>query len=168
MTLADRVVVMNAGRIEQIGTPHEVYHRPQTHFVAGFIGSPAMNFMSCRLVEQNGGLTVNLSDKLSLPVPQDRVARYQPHTGQELIFGLRPEDIIEKRGDAPPGRAAFDVQLDVVEPMGMETMVYFIVEGVEVCGRVNPNAAGKAGEMMPLVADLNHMHLIDPRTDQVL
>src|SRR5207249_10959732 len=79
MTLADRVVVMNAGRIEQIGTPHEVYHRPQTYFVAGFIGSPAMNFMSCRLVEQNGGLTVNLSDKLSLPVPQDRVARYPPH-----------------------------------------------------------------------------------------
>ncbi len=168
MTLADRVVVMNAGRIEQIGTPHEVYHRPQTHFVAGFIGSPAMNFMSCRLVEKNGGLTVNLSDKLSLPVPPDRVARYRPHIGQELIFGLRPEDIIEKRGDLPTGRAAFDVQLDVVEPMGMETMVYFIVEGVEVCGRVNPNAAGKAGEMMPLVADLNHMHLIDPRTDQIL
>ena len=168
MTLADRVVVMNAGRIEQIGTPHEVYHRPMTRFVAGFIGSPAMNFLSCRLVENNGGLTVNLSDKLSLPVPPERVARYRPYTGQELIFGLRPEDIIEKRGELPPGRAAFDVQLDVVEPMGMETMVYFIVDGVEVCGRVNPNAAGKAGEMMPLVGDLNHMHLIDPRTDQVL
>jgi multiple sugar transport system ATP-binding protein len=168
MTLADRVVVMNAGRIEQIGTPHEVYHRPQTRFVAGFIGSPAMNFLSCRLVEQNGGLTVNLSDRLSLPVPSERESRYRPYTGQELIFGLRPEDIIEKRGDLPPGRAAFDVQLDVVEPMGMETMVYFIVDGVEVCGRVNPNAAGKAGEIMPLVADLNHMHLIDPRTDQII
>jgi multiple sugar transport system ATP-binding protein len=168
MTLADRVVVMNAGRIEQIGTPHEVYHRPMTRFVAGFIGSPAMNFISCQLVEQNGGLTVNLSDTLSLSVPLERVSRYRPYTGQELIFGLRPEDIIEKRGDLPPGRAAFDVQLDVVEPMGMETMVYFIVDGVEVCGRVNPNAAGKAGEVMPLVADLNHMHLIDPRTDQVL
>src|SRR5712691_4006272 len=168
MTLADRVVVMNAGRIEQIGTPHEVYHRPMTRFVAGFIGSPAMNFMSCHLVEENGGLMVNLSDQLSLPVPAERVARYGPHAGQELIFGLRPEDIIEKRGDLPPGRAAFDVQLDVVEPMGMETMVYFVVEGVEVCGRVNPNAAGKAGEIMPLVADLNHMHLIDPRTDQIL
>src|SRR6266581_653304 len=105
MTLADRVVVMNHGRIEQIGTPNEVYHRPQTRFVAGFIGSPAMNFMTCRLVENNGGLMVNLSDKLSLPVPPDRVARYGPHTGEELIFGLRPEDIIEKRGELPPGRA---------------------------------------------------------------
>ncbi len=168
MTLADRVVVMNAGRIEQIGTPHEVYHSPKTRFVAGFIGSPAMNFLPCRLVENGAGLTVRLSDKLSFPIPPDRAARYRPHVGRELVFGLRPEDIIETRADLPPGRVPFDVQLDVVEPMGMETMVYFIVEGVEVCGRVNPAAAGNAGETMPLVADLNHMHLIDPRTDLVL
>ena len=89
-------------------------------------------------------------------------------TGRDLLFGLRPEDVIEKRGELPPGRAAFEAQLDVVEPMGMETMVYFVVDGTEVCGRVNPAAAGKAGETMPLVADLNHMHLIDPKTDQVL
>src|ERR1700675_1023828 len=80
MTLADRVVVMNHGRIEQIGTPHEVYHRPMTRFVAGFIGSPAMNFLSCRLVDNNGGLSVSLSDRLSLPVPPDRMSRYRPHT----------------------------------------------------------------------------------------
>jgi multiple sugar transport system ATP-binding protein len=170
MTLADRVVVMNGGKIEQIGTPNDVYHHPKTRFVAGFIGSPAMNFMPCRLVDGNGtaGLSVKLSDKLSFPIPQDRVARYRPQAGRELLFGLRPEDIIEKRGELPPGRAAFEAQLDVVEPMGMETMVYFVVDGTEVCGRVNPAAAGKAGETMPLVADLNHMHLIDPKTDQVL
>ncbi len=167
-TFADRVVVMNAGRIEQIGTPNEVYHHPMTRFVAGFIGSPAMNFMSCQLAENGSGLTIRLSEKLSLPVPEHRIARYRAHAGRELVFGLRPEDIIEKRGDLPPGRVPFEAQLDVVEPMGMETMVYFLVEGVEVCGRVNPNAAGKAGETMPLVADLNHMHLIDPRTDAVL
>jgi len=168
MTLADRVVVMNGGRIDQIGTPHEVYHAPRTRFVAGFIGSPAMNFMPCRLVGSNGNMVVRLSDKLSFPVPAERTGRYANHVGQDLIFGLRPEDIIEKRGELPPGRAPFEVQLDVVEPMGMETMVYFVVEGVEICGRVNPAAAGNAGETMPLVADLNHMHLIDPRTDLVL
>jgi multiple sugar transport system ATP-binding protein len=170
MTLADRVVVMNGGKIEQIGSPNDVYHHPKTRFVAGFIGSPAMNFMPCRLVDGNGtaGLSVKLSDKLSFPIPQDRVARYRPQAGRELLFGLRPEDIIEKRGELPPGRAAFEAQLDVVEPMGMETMVYFVVDGTEVCGRVNPAAAGKAGETMPLVAGLNHMHLIDPKTDQVL
>jgi multiple sugar transport system ATP-binding protein len=168
MTLADRVVIMNAGRIEQIGTPYDVYHAPRTRFVAGFIGSPAMNFLPCQLVANGSGLTVRLTDGLSFPVPPDRADRYRAHVGRDLIFGLRPEDIIEKRGDLPPGRAPFDVLLDVVEPMGMETMVYFIVDGVEICGRVNPDAAGNAGETMPLVADLNHMHLIDPRTDQVL
>jgi multiple sugar transport system ATP-binding protein len=168
MTLADRVVVMNAGRIEQLGTPHEVYHNPLTRFVAGFIGSPGMNFIPCRLEGNNGGLSVRLTDTLSFPVPPQRVARYSQHAGRELIFGLRPEDIIEKRGELPAGRAAFDAQLDVVEPMGMETMVYFMAGTVEVCGRVNPTSAGKAGETMPLVVDLNHMHLMDPITDLVL
>jgi multiple sugar transport system ATP-binding protein len=168
MTLADRVVVMNFGRIEQIGTPYEVYHAPTTHFVAGFIGSPAMNFLPCQLVQNGSGLTVRLSDDLSFPVPADREARYRSYAGRELIFGLRPEDIIESRTDLHPGRVPFQVTLDVVEPMGMETMVYFIVNNIEICGRVNPAAAKNAGETMPLVADLNHMHLIDPKTDLVL
>src|SRR5918911_856056 len=90
MTLADRVVVMNGGLIEQIGSPNDVFHHPKTRFLAGFIGSPAMNFVPCRLVEKNGGLAVQLSDRLSLPVPEPRIARYRPYTGQELIFGLRP------------------------------------------------------------------------------
>jgi multiple sugar transport system ATP-binding protein len=85
-----------------------------------------------------------------------------------LLFGLRPEHITEARGDTPPGMVPFTARLDVVEPMGMETMVYFVVDGVEVCGRVEPTAAGAAGEPMALVADLNKMHLIDPRTEQVI
>ena len=168
MTLADRVVIMNGGRIDQIGTPHEVYHKPRTQFVAGFIGSPTMNFLPCRLVENGTGLTVRLSDWLALPVPASREARYRPRVGHELIFGLRPEHIREGRGDVPPGMAAFEARLDVVEPMGMETMVYFLVDGVEVCGRVDPAAAGTTGEPMRLVADLNQMHLIDPRTELVI
>jgi multiple sugar transport system ATP-binding protein len=168
MTLADRVVIMNGGRIDQIGTPHEVYHKPRTQFVAGFIGSPTMNFLPCRLVENGAGLTARLSDWLALPVPASREARYRPHVGHEVIFGLRPEHIREGRGEVPPGSAAFEARLDVVEPMGMETMVYFIVDGVEVCGRVDPITAGNVGEPMRLIADLNQMHLIDPRTELVI
>jgi len=168
MTLADRVVVMNAGKIDQIGTPHQVYHSPQTQFVAGFIGSPTMNMLPCRLVENGSGLTVRLSDWLSFPVPPSSVERYRPRVGSELTFGLRPEHITEGRSDAPTGAAVFEARLDVVEPMGMETMVYFIVDGVEVCARVNPAAAGRAGETMKLLADLNQMHLMDPRTELVI
>ena len=83
MTLADRVVIMNAGRIDQIGTPHEVYHAPKTQFVAGFIGSPTMNLLPCRLVENGSGLTVRLSDWLSFPVPPSRGGRYRPRVGSE-------------------------------------------------------------------------------------
>src|ERR1700689_2945094 len=83
MTLADRVVVMNNGIIEQIASPQELYHHPRTKFVAGFIGSPAMNFLRCRL-EQNGvGMRVRISDTISLPVPASRTARYQPLGGKE-------------------------------------------------------------------------------------
>src|ERR1700757_2930531 len=95
MTLADRVVVMNGGLIEQIATPQELYHRPKTRFVAGFIGSPAMNFMRCRLEENGAGLRVRISDTVSLPVPASHTTRYQGLTGKELIFGLRPEHITE-------------------------------------------------------------------------
>jgi len=168
MTLADRVVVMNFGRIEQIGPPNELYHNPKTRFVAGFIGSPAMNFVPARVVNSGQNLSVRLSEKLTLPLPESRTARYKPYVDKEVIFGLRPEDIIETRSELPSGNVPFEVELDVVEPMGMETMVYFIVDGVEICGRVNPAAAKNAGETMKLVADLNHMHLIDPATDQII
>src|SRR6201998_2607079 len=127
MTLADRVVIMNAGRIDQIGSPHEVYHQPQTQFVAGVFGSPTMNMLPCRLVENGSGLTVRLSDWLAFPVPSSRTARYRPHLGKELTFGLRPEHIIEERANVPPGAAAFDARLDVVEAVGVGTVVLFVV-----------------------------------------
>src|SRR3979490_2696098 len=85
MTLADRVVVMNKGRIGQIGPPQELYHRPRTHFVAGFIGSPAMNFIPCRLERNGAGLTVRVSDAISLPVPAPLSPRYQAAAERELI-----------------------------------------------------------------------------------
>src|SRR5246500_3840704 len=97
MTLADRVVVMNGGRIEQIGRPQDLYHRPKSLFVAGFMGSPAMNFMRCRLEPNGVGLRVRISDKVSLPVPAAQSGRFQQLTGKELIFGLRPEHITEPR-----------------------------------------------------------------------
>ena len=168
MTLADRVVVMNKGRIEQIGPPQELYHQPRTRFVAGFIGSPAMNLVPCRLEQNGAGLSVRMSDTISLPVPASLAPRYQGTAGRELILGLRPEHITEpRRGDHDP-RREFSVILDVVEPMGMETMVFFTVNGNELCGRVDPASARGPGEPMTLLANVEHMHLIDPATDAVL
>jgi multiple sugar transport system ATP-binding protein len=168
MTLADRVVVMNGGRIDQVGTPNDLYHHPKTRFVAGFIGSPAMNFIPCRL-EQNGvGMSVRIADKFAFPVPESHASRYRAAIGKPLLLGLRPEHITEPRGEQREPRCDFTVTLDVVEPMGMETMVFFTVDGTEVCGRVDPPSATGPGQPMRLYANLGHMHVVDPQTDQVL
>jgi multiple sugar transport system ATP-binding protein len=168
MTLADRVVVMNKGRIEQIGTPNDLYHNPATLFVAAFIGSPAMNFLPARLQPNGEGLSLRLSPELAFPVPAAHAARYRPFLGKDVIFGLRPEHITEPRGEERDPRCEFSMTVDVVEPMGMETMVFFTVHGKEVCARVEPTAAAAPGQPMRLYVNLNHMHLIDPATELVL
>ena len=169
MTLADRIVVMNHGRIEQIGTPNELYHNPATRFVAGFIGSPAMNFLPCSLEDVSGRLHVRLTDRIAFPLPAGRAARYQNvKQGEKLLLGLRPEHITEAKGHSEPGTEAFDAVLDVTEPMGMETLIYFTLEGTQICGRVNPNAGALDGGTLRLAADLNNMHLLNEVTGAVI
>src|ERR1700684_3218270 len=169
MTLADRVVVMNKGRIEQIGTPNDLYHRPATRFVAGFIGSPAMNFIPCRLEDVAGRLHIRLTDRIAFPLPANRTARYQgiPRS-EKLLLGLRPEHIAEAKAHPEPGVEAFDSVLDVTEPMGMETFIYFALEGAQICGRVSPNAGARDGSPFRLAVDLNNMHLLNEGTGAVL
>jgi multiple sugar transport system ATP-binding protein len=169
MTLADRVVVMNHGRIEQIGTPNDLYHNPATRFVAGFIGSPAMNFVPCRLEEAAGSLKVRLTDFIAFALPPARAARYRNVTRNDsLLFGIRPEHITESRPHSEPGIEVFDAVPDVTEPMGMETLVYFTLQGTEVCARVNPNAGARDGSPLRLAVDLNNMHLLNEGTGVVL
>jgi multiple sugar transport system ATP-binding protein len=169
MTLADRVVVMNAGIIEQVGSPNELYHKPVTKFVAGFIGSPAMNFVPCTLEETAGALWVRLNDSIVLAVPAERHARYRQAVGRSnLLLGLRPENLSEPHGALEPGQSQLEVTLEVTEPMGMDTLVHFLVHDTDVCGRVSPNAGALAGQRIKLIADMNHMHLIDDATGRVL
>ena len=169
MTLADRVVVMNHGVIEQVGTPHELYHNPKTRFVAGFIGSPAMNFIPCRIEAAGDGLVLRVGNDLTLPVPPGRAKQYASHNGKgELLLGLRPEHLTEARAHMDPGLVPFDAKLDVTEPMGMETFVYFALSGAQVCGRVNPACGAADGKPLRMAADLNNMHLIDQASGRVL
>lgn len=162
MTLADRVVVMNQGIIEQVGPPQELYHHPRTRFVAGFIGSPAMNFLSCRVVQHGDGLAARISESIVLPFPAARRDRYAKFKDKAMTVGLRPEHLTEVRDNPKPGTERVDVRVDVVEPMGMETMVHFMVGRDVMCARIDPNTPAKANETLPLQADMNNMHLIDP------
>jgi multiple sugar transport system ATP-binding protein len=169
MTLADRVVVMNRGRIEQIGAPNDLYHAPATRFVAGFIGSPAMNLLPCRLQEADGALRVRLSDDIVLPVPPSRAGRYRGYVGRDgLTFGLRPEHLTECKPNGDRQLGYIDALLEVTEPMGMETMVFFRINGLDVCARVSPSAGAREGAPMRLAASLDNMHLIDDATGQVI
>jgi multiple sugar transport system ATP-binding protein len=169
MTLADRVVVMNRGKIEQIGAPNDLYHAPMTRFVAGFIGSPAMNFLPCRLEQADGTLRVRLSDEVVLPVPQSRAARYRPHLGRDgLIFGLRPEHLTEAKPNGERELGVIDAAIEVAEPLGMETLVFFRINGIDVCARVSPDAGAREGVRMRLAASLDHMHLIDDASGRVV
>ena len=154
MTLADRVVVMNGGVIEQVGPPQELYHCPLTRFVAGFIGSPGMNFLPVRLADG----AVLLGDGQVLPIPPARQDRYAPHRDRDMVLGIRPEHLTDT---GRPGAAPVTARVDVVEPMGMETLVHFFVAGTPVVARVSPDTPAQPGHSLPLQADMGQMHLMD-------
>jgi multiple sugar transport system ATP-binding protein len=169
MTLAQRIVVMNAGKIEQIGTPLDMYERPQSRFVAGFIGSPSMNFISCRLIESTGRLAVRIEGGPDLVVPASKTERYRPYLGKEAILGIRPEHCTDARPHEPgSGFAGFRVRVDVVEPLGMNTMIHFRMGAQRISSLVDPYAVKDVGEEMELMMDMRKMQLIDPISDKVV
>jgi len=128
-----------------------------------------MNFLPCRLEEIAGRLHVRLTDRIAFPLPPDRAARYQKvERSEKLLLGLRPEHVTEANAHLHEGVEAFDAVLDVTEPMGMETLIYFTLEGRQVCGRVNPNACARDGGALRLAMDLNNMHLLNEDTGVVI
>ena len=148
MTLGQRLMVMNGGRIEQIGTPEEVYRRPATTFVAGFIGSPPMNLM-----KGTADLSVFLIGREALPLPKPA-----PRTG-ELMLGARPEHVeIDPAGP-------WAMKVDVQEMLGAERLVYGRIGEAPFTLRIDGNLpAPKAGETLRLRAAAEHVHWFDPQT----
>jgi multiple sugar transport system ATP-binding protein len=172
MTLADRIVVMRDGRIEQVGDPMSVYQAPVNKFVAGFIGSPRMNFIPAQLFDDLGTLKARLPSGEALRLPADRAAAYRSLIGVPVDLGIRPEHLTDRPeftgGPAGDDSQVFEGVVDVVEPMGATSLITFtLADGVY-------NAIGEAGlvrrpgERLRLSAQLRHMHLIDSRTEQVV
>jgi multiple sugar transport system ATP-binding protein len=168
MTLADRIIIMNEGKIEQIASPQEMYDRPATQFVAGFIGSPSMNFISCKLTTEQLATYVDVGDGLKLKVPDERASEYQAFLGKLLTFGIRPEHVTEKRAHTTTTQVDFSADVEVVEPMGMDTMVFFNMNSEDVCARSVPHSVMDPGHRMEFTVDMNRMHLIDPETGRVI
>ena len=168
MTLADRVVVMNSGRIEQVGPPQELYHRPVSRFVAGFIGSPGMNFIPGQIEGAGDGLAVRLGADTLLPIPPARAAGYGALKSRDVVFGIRPEHLTDFPAGGRAGFAQVVAAADVVEPMGMETMVHLLLAGAAVTARCSPDTIAAPRAPLTLWADMNQMHLMEPETGRVV
>ena len=168
MTLADRIVVMRDGYIEQVGDPMTVYQSPVNKFVAGFIGSPKMNFIPAKLTDDNGTLKAVLTDGQSLSLPADRDDAYRPMIGKPVELGIRPEHLSDRNEPAGHDDQFFDGVVDVVEPMGATSLITFNLGG-GVYNAIGEAGAGRApGERLRLCAQLRHMHLIDSETELVV
>jgi len=161
MTLADRIVIMNLGKVVQVGSPYEVYNCPIDKFVAGFIGAPKMNFIPARLVESDSGLEMELNAEIRLSIPPERSDQYRPYLDRTMELGLRAEHLVVGKGTEVTHPSRFKATVEIVEPMGGETLVFLKLNGIEVSAKCNPNIDIHPGDEMTFTADMGHMHLID-------
>jgi multiple sugar transport system ATP-binding protein len=166
MTLGDRVVVMHDGRVQQVGDPMELYNEPANRFVAGFIGSPAMNFAPVRVTAENGGIWA-LGEGIRLKVPAPMVERLGRHAGQEVTFGIRPEDLrIANEGD--PEELNVDAVVEVVERLGSEILLDVAVGPVTMVASVEPTSGAKVHERLRLSVNPHRVHFFDNATEAAI
>lgn len=149
--MADRIVILKAGVVQQVGTPQQVYNEPANAFVAGFIGSPTMNFFTAQRAD--GGL--RLADGSVLPLPATRAALLGSRPSVQL--GVRPEHLALR----PAGPGAVPVTVGVVEPLGSDTLVYFQFDGKRQVARVAPELTPTAGDTVHVGVDMGRAHLFD-------
>ncbi|MEO1105002.1 MAG: ATP-binding cassette domain-containing protein, partial [Pseudomonadota bacterium] len=155
LTLADKIVILQDGRTAQIGAPLDIYERPMSVFVAGFIGSPAMNFLPATMAED--GASAHTASGAVLPMP----ATHEATPGQRLIYGIRPEHI----AIAPTGLPA---RVRVVEPTGAETIINTLFEATEVVLNLRDAPAVRPGEKLSLSIDPAKAHIFDAETSERL
>jgi multiple sugar transport system ATP-binding protein len=166
MTLADRIVLLKDGSIEQEGAPLELFERPRSRFVAGFLGSPSMNFLQATLESSGEGLAVRCGEAL-FPIPPARADGLAARTGP-VLFGVRPEHISRAHGPARAGLAPLDVTIDLIQPTGSRTYATFLLAGTEVMAELQAHDVERPGERLQLHLDMNRAVLIDPATELVL
>jgi multiple sugar transport system ATP-binding protein len=169
MTMGDRIAVMRDGILQQLDTPQNLYDHPTNMFVAGFIGSPSMNFFPSTL-EQSGQDLLIKGEGFQLKVPPQYRQALSSQAGKQITFGLRPEDVADVRMEANADPASVvPVTVDVVEPMGSEIYLYLVTTGgQQFVARVDPMTKVQPGEKMQVTFDMSKMHAFDQTTQQTL
>jgi multiple sugar transport system ATP-binding protein len=153
MTMSDRIAVLDQGTLQQCDTPRQIYHRPVNAFVAGFIGTPAMNFLRGRMRSDGAHLRFE-AERLSLTLPRHLVRQDALRDGVAVTLGVRPEDV----GLSPDGELSL---VRVVEPTGHESIVFFDLGGHSVVGRVGPDVQLKPGQAVGLTLNAARLHVFD-------
>lgn len=166
MTLADRIAVMKDGELQQLGTPQEIYTKPSNMFVAGFMGSPSMNFIKTMVdldEDQNPIIKVigTAEQEHHIRLPQSM----REQDGKQVVIGLRPEHITEQQGDDVSATTKLDLQLEVLEPTGPDTIAMVKVNDQEVACRLSPEFEVSVGQMAPLHFDLSKAVFFDAQTE---
>ena len=167
MTMGDRIVVMKDGLVQQVATPQELYNTPVNMFVAGFIGSPQMNFIEVEVKGDVENCILTFGDKaVGLPEGKARTLEGKGYIGKKMMLGIRPEDFHNELAflEASPD-SVVTVEVDLVEMMGSETYLYIIVEGVKMVARVNARSGVKMGDTVKLALDKNMIYLFDNETE---
>lgn len=167
MTMADRIVIMKDGIIQQIGTPQEVYDTPKNIFVAGFIGSPAMNFFDVTL--KNGYIQDEHGLKLRIPEGKNKLLKEKGYEGKKVTFGIRPEDIQSEQIaiEASP-ESVVQTEVVVSELLGAESMLYTKIGTTEFISKVDARDFHRPGEKIELSFNINKAHFFDPETEKVI
>jgi multiple sugar transport system ATP-binding protein len=168
MTMASRIAVMSQGILQQIDTPQNLYDKPDNIFVAGFIGSPAMNFFNGHVRKGDGSIFVD-GDSFKLRIPEDRTSKYMPYIDKPVVFGIRPEDIYDPKF-TPPGidPQPVDAKIDVTELMGNEIFVYMNAGEHSFVARVDPRTNFRMGESAQVAFNMYNMHVFDKDTEQAI
>jgi multiple sugar transport system ATP-binding protein len=167
MTMGDRIVVMRNGFIQQVGPPMEVYNQPQNQFVAGFIGSPPMNFLDGRIVQDGGALQIDLNG-LRLSFPADIAKRIEAYTNKEVVFGIRPEDILPSAETNGKHLASLQASVEVLEPLGSEIVLELATRGYSFTARMDPQLRAQMHDEIDIHFDMARSHLFDPQTEQAI
>lgn len=167
--MADRIVLLREGRIEQQGAPLDLYERPATRYVAGFLGSPSMNFIDAQLAGSGGDIAVQLSDGTRLPLPAARAGGVANRGERAIVLGVRPEHISRaSTTDVRPGLARYEALIDLVQPTGARTYATFKMSSTEVIAELQAHDVSQPGQRVDLAIDMNRVVLIDPQTDAVI
>jgi len=169
MTMGTRIVVMKDGVLQQVDTPQVLYERPDNVFVAGFIGSPSMNFFDATITGSGNDIYVD-TGAFRVRVPENRVGPYKAHLGKQVIFGIRPEDIHDPEY-APPGihQSIVESKVDVTELMGNEVILYMMTtDNQPFLARVDPRTKAHVGNTMGLAFNMDNMHIFDKQTEKAI